>query len=486
MKLQNMAVIFVIIIIPMTLILSEYIGMQIDTASIVQKYDTKLLSATHDAVVAFNLNTIENSKSTIANSLRRDVTAAINALFTSLATSLGTPAAGTEFMSEYVPAVLFTLYDGYYIYSPIETEYEEENEDGTTTIKTRYRHGLKPYIPYSLRYKKDNFNDIVVNYSLDNYITVYGYMNGKYISRSGYLVAEDGSEDGTYYAGVQITDSSAINYYKEAIKFTKWVTEETFGGSFTIKSIVTPQNALDEYGKPYKEFEKDNHQILAMSNKKDDNGIINDPENENSYFNAHKREIMRNSIQSSLSNAIFTYSEHAVKTYDFKMPILTEQDWDKLLSNVNIVTFMQGIPIGTKIYNNYAIVTSTENKQYIDKDMIYYTAKDNENEYYHKIDCQNLKDLVNEGNEIVGYRNVDLNKKEAKKEDGKELKDENGNIIYEYKIKNPACYDCIVSSENLDNSQKIDDSLKGVYYNTVARERYNLNKVTELLEKENH
>lgn len=480
MKLQNMAVIFVIIIIPMTLILSEYIGIQIDTASIVQKYDTKLLSATHDAVVAFNLNTIENSKSTIANSLRRDVTAAINALFTSLATSLGTPAAGTEFMSEYIPAVLFTLYDGYYIYSPIETEYKEENADGTTTIKTRYRHGLKPYIPYSLRYKKGNC-DIVVNYSLDNYITVYGYMNGQYISRSGYLVAEEGSEDGTYYAGVQITDSSAINYYKEAIKFTKWISNEMFGGNYTIKSIVTPQNALDEYGKQYDKFKNDNHQILAMSNEEDSEGIINDPENENSYFNAHKREIMRSSIQSSLSNAIYTYSEHAVKTYDFKMPILTEQDWDKLLSNVNIVTFMQGIPIGTKIYNNYAIVTSTENKQYIDKDMIYYTS--DEDEYYHKINCPILVEQAKSGKNIKGYRSIDFEAK-VKDKDGNYQKDENGNYIY--KMKQLACYECIVSSKNLDSSEKIDDSLKGVYYNTVARERYDLNKVTELLEKENH
>jgi len=60
MKLQNMTVIFSIIIIPVTLILSAYIGIQIDTVLSVQKYDTALMGATHDAVAAFELNTISN------------------------------------------------------------------------------------------------------------------------------------------------------------------------------------------------------------------------------------------------------------------------------------------------------------------------------------------------------------------------------------------------------------------------------------------
>lgn len=57
MKLQNMAVIFAIIIIPITIMLSAYIGIQVDTASLQHSYDTELMDATHDAVVAFELNT---------------------------------------------------------------------------------------------------------------------------------------------------------------------------------------------------------------------------------------------------------------------------------------------------------------------------------------------------------------------------------------------------------------------------------------------
>ena len=68
MKLQNMTVIFSIIVIPVTLILSAYIGVQIDTAQLQQMYDTKLMDATHDALAAFELNTINNKYSNNADS----------------------------------------------------------------------------------------------------------------------------------------------------------------------------------------------------------------------------------------------------------------------------------------------------------------------------------------------------------------------------------------------------------------------------------
>lgn len=89
MKLQNMTIIFIIIIIPVTLILSAYIGTQIKTANLQQQYDTKLMDATHDAIVAFQLNTMNNQYSNNADSIRRDIKAAINTFSTSLTTNLG-------------------------------------------------------------------------------------------------------------------------------------------------------------------------------------------------------------------------------------------------------------------------------------------------------------------------------------------------------------------------------------------------------------
>lgn len=443
MKLQNMAVIFAIIVIPLTLILSAYIGTQIDTASLWQQYDTKLLDATHDAVVAFQLNSSENNYSTNADSLRRDVKASINTFFTSLATNLKVPGENINYITQYIPAVVVTLYDGYYIYSPIEIEYKDASE----TIKTKYEHALKPYVHYSVRYKNEN-NDIVVNYSLDNYITVYGYLNGDYISKAGYLIAGDVDNNGAKYRGITITDKTAIEYYKSAKEFTDWIK------SSGIINVVIPKNAKDSNGNAYSQFINDDTKILDVSNDNDPGELIN------SAFSAHKREVMKQSIQSNLNNAIYVYSEHTTLSTDFKMPILTEEDWDKILSNVNIISFMQGLPVGIKEYSNYAIVTSTENKQYVDPNLLYYIH----NGYYHKIECPLLKEA---SGEIIGYRNIEYNKQ--KRNDG----------TYYYKHPELACYTCIVGSASLEKT-KIENypyNLKQAYYNALARERWNLNKL---------
>ena len=61
------------------------------------------------------------------------------------------------------------MYDGYYIYGKY---YNEEIED--------YQYGLKPYIYYSCRYRNESGTyDFVVNYTLDNSITVFGKINAR-------------------------------------------------------------------------------------------------------------------------------------------------------------------------------------------------------------------------------------------------------------------------------------------------------------------
>lgn len=86
----------------------------------------------------------------------------------------------------YIPALVFTLYDGYYIYSPHEYNYEVTQitqEVENKVEKTGYEHILKPYIHYTARYKNENA-DVTVNYSLDNYISIYGTINSEYVSKS--------------------------------------------------------------------------------------------------------------------------------------------------------------------------------------------------------------------------------------------------------------------------------------------------------------
>ena len=260
MKIQHLSVIFVIIIIPIILMLSYYISLQLDTVNMQTAYTTKQLNATKEAIQAFEINTVEwnEAYSENADSKRRDIMASINTFTTSFANSIGIGGANKENILPYIPAIACTLYDGYYIYSPAEVKevirdedgvavfwtetlctsgkvtanfgtndydnykgkllyeydnsivggnpdgvYKYEDKDGNNIekqftlnadyAKSTYEHILKPYSTYSARYNngktsKNEKIDITVNYTLDNYISIYGTVKGQYIKKSGYLI----------------------------------------------------------------------------------------------------------------------------------------------------------------------------------------------------------------------------------------------------------------------------------------------------------
>ena len=118
MKLQNFALIFVAVVLPISLLLGYYVQTEIDTKKLQASYDEKLISATYDAIKAFQINTSNNSYAKIGTLQRRDVEAAINTFMDSFATGIGRSGYRTNEIKPYVPAILFALYDGYYIYSP--------------------------------------------------------------------------------------------------------------------------------------------------------------------------------------------------------------------------------------------------------------------------------------------------------------------------------------------------------------------------------
>ena len=120
MKLQNLIIIFIIIIIPIVLFFSYYLGLEADTIRMQTDYDEKLIEATKEAVEAFEINTVEwnNEYSSLANNKRRSLASSINVFTTSLANKLGIGGTAKENILNYVPAIVFIMYDGYYIYSP--------------------------------------------------------------------------------------------------------------------------------------------------------------------------------------------------------------------------------------------------------------------------------------------------------------------------------------------------------------------------------
>ena len=117
MKLQGLSVIFCLIVVPIVLILSYYVHAQITTITTQMSYNTKLLDATHDAMSALELNTANENLSSVSDSLRSIISASSNTFMNSLSTNFGMSNASHSALQPYIPAILYTLYDGYYIYS---------------------------------------------------------------------------------------------------------------------------------------------------------------------------------------------------------------------------------------------------------------------------------------------------------------------------------------------------------------------------------
>ena len=91
-------------------------------------YDTKLDNATYDAIKAFQMNTANSSTSDLVNSKIRDIEAAGNGFFTSIANAFNMSGYDSETLKNYVPALVFTMYDGFYIYSPFENTLDSETQ----------------------------------------------------------------------------------------------------------------------------------------------------------------------------------------------------------------------------------------------------------------------------------------------------------------------------------------------------------------------
>ena len=676
MKLQNFAIIFALIAIPLILVLTYYIQLQVDTIALQNKYDTALLNALRDAVSSFEINTANEDLSSVSDSLRTIIEASNNVFFNTLSTNLGLSNASKAYAEPYIPAILYTLYDGYYISSPtqvpevltdpeeravavgdvgvdgyknnytyIHATEDEQNkckvcstaklkgenlphgmqnnvtelqygDDGvgedygqllylkekgniykyTTSIddaQKTTKNVLKTYMPYSARYKSKNsepFFDITVIYTLDNYITIEGTIREVYYTKSGYLIPKgviepqeqdlfnysqedaenyiknnpvsinikelkdktttinsgneeielpDGIENKYDQLTKELTElnnrlediilnhpenteqadkikddintvqyeldkMSAVIYYVKAQIFSNWVYNNLIGNTENKDSVnVTEANLVEISNQDYETI-KGNEQITynftddqksifdtnppprktekteeeeADEKLKDLNylGEIEIPVD--SHFYSHKLNVIRNSIQYNLNLAMSVYNEQTSNTYQYEMPIMQSEEWDKILSNVSVVAFMQGYPCKLKTYNNYKIVSSTNNEIAVSPKNIFYVPKENFNDEqseYHRIDCEKLP---------ASEEYISFSSKEVKYD--KTNSTDNSRYLYDHK--NFACYDCVNDGNYIERRFNLfsDDTQEGynkkmAYYIAVGKERNNLYKMNAI------
>jgi len=316
---------------------------------------------------------------------------------------------------------------------------------------------------------------------------------------------------------------SAVEYYVDSFIFSQWFYDRL--GSIAANNLTNTQYSVSDIQnaslseansisgstnetKLIKEmlhnFATDNSLPFSASN--------NDPESEESSFYKHKRNVIKNSITYNLILSMLVYTEES-RTVEFNMPVLRESEWDRILNNVSITVFMEGMRCGLKYYNNYAIVTSTNNEITVTDNEIYYVPRirpgpylntiDNEEaldtnyKIAHRIDCEEL-DLKD------SYGAISFKSKEVKYD---KILDSSGRYIYDHKVYTD--YDCIVDSNYtapLSSGGRIDgntdilrylqdnsnpsgtDLQKNLYQKlrayriAVAKERNNLYKTTAFAE----
>lgn len=428
MKIQYLAVIFIIILMPFIIVFSEYMNTQMTIIKTEEIYDSKLLNSTYDAIKAFQLNTLNSTYYTPEIRVK-NVDAAVNVFYNSLITSFKYEGNNSEILKEYVPGVVFTLYDGYYIYSPytnkltdVEVQVDEKYNDGDTI------NGVKPFIPYSCRYKKKNSNDeYIITYSMDNYIAVDIFANGKHERKEGYLVSgiTKNNNDSYTYDGVTFksTDRETL---KENLSGTIYDYVLFDGSKYYYNKnkhyFFNINEEKEEVSQGYEEG-KDEYKLLwakyqnesaAFKYYKDayeftdwvktnlfwlttDNiasatnyegypftnvgqifqNTIGNFQDSDSNFNRHRAEVIRATITTNLSKAINSFSNYSnAPNTEFLMPKISETDWELLENNICIATFLQGMKVGDNTYNNYSVVANNYTKEFVDENDIYILKKD--------------------------------------------------------------------------------------------------------------
>ncbi len=529
MKIQNLAVIFIIIMLPISMVLTTYVQNQIQTLELQISYDTKLTNATYDALKAFQLNTVNSGSSDLANSKIRDIEASVNTFFNSVASNFNMAGYDKDILQEYVPALVYTMYDGYYIYTAFTNTIDEDKDSstGATYHDGDKIYGLRPYVHYSCRYINGS-TDVVITYTLDNCITVEGTVRGEPTYKTGYLLEPSNfssvSDTSVTYRGSTITsennltehlmaydeddtgnlqlfygdyvcdkvngvkyyntdpsnpdskwfsiltntvyetsgqyqteNTSALEYYQNALEFTNWVRNNL--------SDITTGNAVDEDGTSIADVFGQNLPIFTNLT-----GWADSIEDPNSLFNQHRLAVIRYTIEKNLSIAIANYNNYSGAGANFQMPELKEDEWEKILNNVSIISFMQGLSIGGKIYNGYSIVTNTKTEEVVNLDSIYITTGDGK--YHRATDSELLESGVSIGR---GYFNIDFERKSTT--DGS-----TANMRYYYPHEEMACYASIVTQSGSNTVENIYEymedeagsSLAQVYFTALGRERFSM------------
>ena len=186
------------------------------------------------------------------------------------------------------------------------------------------------------------------------------------------------------------------NEAKEFTEFVKRNLSKITGADAVDEITGQTLYEKDEDGKPTSNYLLGNYPIFKLN----ENGVsIEDPE---SNFNQQRLAVIRYTIEKNLSIAINNYNNYTSGTTNFQMPKLKEDEWDKIINNVSIISFLQGLNMGGKVYNGYSIITNNLNREVVSEDSIYIVTNDNQYHRTNDLELQGSTDIKG------GFLNLDF------------------------------------------------------------------------------
>lgn len=286
-------------------------------------------------------------------------------------------------------------------------------------------------------------------------------------------------KDSEVITGSITNNKNGVQFYKEAYEF-----REKALNQYKLGDLKT-SDAVDEKGEVYTETT-----TPYQWNQKIFNGTFED---KNSNFNTHKTEVIKHVVETNLGTAIEQFNNVSTVSTKFAMPKLQDYEWETISNNVSMITFLQGLDIGGKVYSGHAIVQNTLTEDFVSEDSIYILS--NDGQYRRVTDPDLINGTVNLDNNTIGLFNTDFERRVAVAVDPKE--ETHHKNIYYYPREDMASYKSIInlnfgtngSSDDETPIEAINEYFKGVtpgtpkyqlaqiYYTALGRERYGMYRV---------
>jgi len=333
MKLTDLALVFVVILLPIVIIVYVNTSFVIRAEREEMYYKNMITSAVTDATNAMKV--VENEDSEIDygysgivdNKVSVNAEIAVDTFFTSLYNNLGIKGnAGSEqSIKSYIPALAIIDYDGIYIYSA-----EDINGDIEYVLKPKKYFTYTYYIDKNEQRMVEYTGDVQASQLNAGLIYQVTFTQDDYVFLNVYQV-QDGK---VTKLSQEITDSFYLSDYAN----NTWLV-----GDYSVLYRLGSRITTTEINNLIEKI------VLELQNK--------------------RKEIIAKICMEELSYAVNAHNYFARKAgvkYEFNFSITSDADWYDTVDGIGMVAVIQGISLGNRYlnYSAYSVSDLTSAKRY--------------------------------------------------------------------------------------------------------------------------